>query len=369
MKLIYIIALVFALPAAAQQDPVLALRDASRQINAATAALTDARDAEDRVVALSRTIRSLESGLASLRLALIASKQAEAEKLAAMSLSRAELGNLLAVLSAVRNAPSGLGMLHPEGAAASARAGIILAAIAPKLQARADGLRAELATISALDELHNQALGNLQAALTTLQSARNALTVAIHDELPPPENPTASSENLAQLLRASKDLASLASRIGSQLPAVTLPSRTLSQRGQIPLPLTGRVIRGFNAPNGAGIPQPGIVMAAPPLSLVTAPEAGIVRFSGDFLEYGRVVILESSPEILQIYAGFGQVYVNTGDVLESGAAMGLLGGEMPDSAEFLAEFTGENDKSDESLYIEIRQNGNPVDPTTWFAMN
>jgi len=366
LKFILSFLLLLGFPALAQQDPVLALRDAAQQIDAATTALAAANEAEDRVLALSTTIRSLERGLASLRLALLASKQAEAEKIAAMSISRTELGNLLAVLAAMQNTPAALTVLHPDGAVASARAGIILAEIAPKLQARADGLRGELATISALNNLHNQALNNLQIALGTLQSARNALAVAIREERPVPANPAAVSESLAQLAQASNDLAGLAARISTSLPPVTLPAQ---RSGLMPLPLTGIITRGFNAPNGAGVRQPGIVVTAPPLALVSAPLAGVVRFSGNFLEYGQVVILESAPEELQIYAGFGQVYVNTGDVLESGAAIGLLGGEVPDSAEFLAENNGENDKGAESLYIEIRENGIPVDPTSWFAAN
>lgn len=361
--------MVLSSPVFAQQDPVLALRDASQQIDAATAALAVASEAEDRVVALSTTIRSLESGMASLRLALLASKQVEAEKLAAMTESRADLGNLLAILAALENTPSPLTVMHPDGAAASARAGIILAAIAPKLQERADSLRSDLTTISALNALHDQALGNLQLALTALQSARNELTIAIREERPAPSNPAESNENLNRLLRASEDLNALASRLGTRLPGEDSVAPTQQRHGKPSLPMSGILTRGYNMPNGAGIRQPGIVITAPPLSLVTAPLAGVVRFTGDFLEYGQVVILESAPEELQIYAGFGQVYVNTGDVLESGAAMGLLGGEVPDSAEFLAESTGENDKGLENLYIEIRENGIPVDPTTWFAAN
>ena len=349
---------------------MLALRDASQRIAAASAALAGVGEAgEDRVAAISNTIRSLEEGLGSLRVALLASKSVETEMVNALMVSQADLGNLLAILAALESTPAPLSIIHPEGATASARAGIILAAVTPKLRARADSLRAELSTISTLHTLHNQALGNLQTALTTLQNARNELAVAIREEMPLPANPTDSNDNLDRLVRASEDLDELAAQLGAGLPDTPNSAGNAPQRGRLALPVNGIITKPFNAPNGAGIRQPGIVITAPPLSLVSAPQPSTVRFSGDFLEYGHVVILEPALQQLQIYAGFGQVYVNTGDVLETGAVMGLLGGEIPDSAEFLAEGSGENDNSAESLYIEIRENGNPVDPTLWFAVN
>lgn len=258
--------------------------------------------------------------------------------------------------------------MHPKGAVASARAGEMLAAVTPALRTEANRLRGELATLAALNALHDTALADMQTALGTLQAARNTLAVAIREEQPVIENPV-SRAGVMQLAQASRDLDALATALGAQFPAGASVANTDALRGHLPLPLVGTITRRFNAPNGAGIRQPGIVVTAPALSLVLAPEAGIVRFSGDFLEYGKVVILEPAPKLLQFYAGFGQIYVKAGEVLESGAAMGLLGGETPDSAEFLAESGHENDKGAETLYIEIRENGIPVDPETWFAPN
>ena len=360
--------MVAASMATAQQDPVVALRDASSQIEAASAALIVAEAAEDRVGALSATIRSLEDGLASLRLALQASKSAEVTKQEELIGNHAELGRLLATLITLQNTPAVLSVLHPEGATASARAGQMLTSVTPALRAEAERIRGELTTLAALNSLHNTALGNMQSALGTLQSARNALTVAIREEQLVEGNPV-SQAGLAQLATASQNLNALAIALRERFPAGGRAPQFENLRGRLPMPLVGTVTRRFNQSNGVGIRQPGIVVTAPALSLVLAPQAGIVRFTGDFLEYGQVVILEPTPDQLQIYAGFGQVYVKAGEVLESGAAMGLLGGEMPDSAEFLAESGSENDKGAESLYIEIRENGMPVDPETWFAIN
>ncbi|MCF6273130.1 MAG: peptidoglycan DD-metalloendopeptidase family protein [Rhodobacteraceae bacterium] len=370
-KFLFFLLVLLTSPAVAQSDPVLALRAASEDIRMATTALAAAEANEDRVAALSNTIRSLETGLGSLRLALRASIMVAKQKQNAIAQNRGEMGNLLATLAALENTPVAFRILHPAGATASARAAMILSAITPTLRAQAEKLRAELATIEALNALHDEALANIRTALETLKQARRELAAAIRADQPAPENPANLLDNLEQLVRASEDLGGLATALGSRLSGAAPLSETqlLTLRGTLPLPVSGTIVRSYNQPNGIGIRQPGILLTAPALSLVLAPQAGIVRFAGGLLEYGQVVILEPAPEQLQIYAGFGQVYVNTGDVLESGAALGLLGGEIPDSAEFLAESTGENDKGAESLYIEIRENGIPVDPLTWFAVN
>lgn len=368
MKKLALLIVFLANFATAQQDPVLALRDASTQINAASEAIAAAQEAEGKAGALSDAIRSLERGLASLRLALQASRSEETAKQAEMMGNRDELGRLLAVLISLQKTPAALLILHPEGATASARTGAMLSAITPALRAETNRIRGELATLSALNALHATALANMQTALSTLQNARNALAVAIREERAVEANPV-SQEGMAQLATASQDLNAFALALKERFPAGAPLAAAVNPQRRPPMPLSGTLTRRFNQPNGAGIRQPGIVVIAPALSLVSAPQAGIVRFSGDFLEYGKVVIVEPAPDQLQIFAGFGQVYVRSGEVLESGAAMGLLGGEMPDSAEFLAESGSENDKGSESLYIEIRVNGMPVDPETWFATN
>lgn len=367
MKKLAVSLFLFAQAALAQQDPVLALREASRAIDAANATLAAVDPQTDGLAALTEAIRGLEGGLASLRVALKASKAQEIAKQQALMGNRAELGRLLATLISLQNSQSTAVVLHPEGATASARAGLLLTELTPELRDEARNIRGELAALNALNALHDAAQANMQTALENLQEARNRLTVALREEQPQPETLIAP-ESLERLATSSQDLNTLANTLKENFPELALPAQPPAQPGQLPLPVNGSILRHFNEANEAGIQQPGIVIAASPLSLVTAPQAGIVRFAGEFLEYGQVVILEPGPNELQIYAGLGQVYVKAGEVLESGAAMGLLGGEMPDSAEFLAE-GGENDKGLESLYIEIRENGMPVDPETRFTAN
>ena len=59
--------------------------------------------------------------------------------------------------------------------------------------------------------------------------------------------------------------------------------------------------------------RPGVVLRAPPLSLVRAPADATVRYAGPFLEYGYVVVLEPGPETMVVLAGLAQLQARTGD--------------------------------------------------------
>jgi septal ring factor EnvC (AmiA/AmiB activator) len=350
----------------AQEDPAVALRNASDRIERATAVLAAAAESDNQVLAMSDAIRSLEDGLAALRLALMESKTIELQKETEYAANRREFGNLLAVLERIGSNSTAQAALHPGGATDAMRAGMILSQLTPDLLAKSEALRQSLAALSELNRVHEAALGNVRQSLTALQEARNRLAVAVREEADISGNNFASTVDISNLVNTSRSLGDLSARLSRIQAAEGQVVIRRSSRG-IPYPVSGLTIRRFNEPNAAGIRQPGILIAAGPLSLVQAPQAGTVRFAGDFMEYGNVVIIEPSPQNLQIYAGFGQIFVKTGDVLESGAAMGLLGGETPDSVEFLAENGGQNDKTNQRLYVEIRENGIPVDPELVFA--
>jgi septal ring factor EnvC (AmiA/AmiB activator) len=87
-----------------------------------------------------------------------------------------------------------------------------------------------------------------------------------------------------------------------------------------------------------------------------------------------VMILEPARGYLMIFAGLAQVFGETGDVLAAGEPVGLMGGEEPPAQEFGAEFAadaaaGSAAERSETLYVELRQGKETLDPAEWFVMN
>ena len=109
-------------------------------------------------------------------------------------------------------------------------------------------------------------------------------------------------------------------------------------------------------------------MATRALTLVTSPWAATLRYQGPLLDYGNVMILEPGGGYLLILAGMETVYGDVGDVIAAGAPLGLMGGSAPKGADILAPAAdGGGADATETLYLELRQGAEPVDPLEWFA--
>ncbi|MBA3326511.1 MAG: peptidoglycan DD-metalloendopeptidase family protein, partial [Rhodobacteraceae bacterium] len=133
-------------------------------------------------------------------------------------------------------------------------------------------------------------------------------------------------------------------------------------------PVTGRVLRGFGEADAAGVRRPGLVMQAAPLALVIAPADGRVRYAGPFLDYGYVVVLEPRADVLVVLAGLATLEVRSGAEVRAGELLGLMGGRQLDAQEYLMlGDAGTGGTPAETLYIELRQGQDPVDPSPWFG--
>ncbi len=360
----------WAAPAAAQ-DTAAAAQAAADRLEAASLMLREAGAARDRVSALTETVRAYEDGLVALRdglrRAAIRQRAIEVE-LAARS---DEISTLLGALQSMGRAPVPLLLLHPSGPLGTARSGMIVSEVTPALQVKAQALRADLEEVAQLRALQDSALETLEQGLAGAQQARAALSEAISDRTDLPlrftEDPVATALLLASTETLDAFAGGLAQTVDAEL-STQVPDASAA-KGAIALPVQGQVLRGFNQPDAAGVTRPGLVIAARPRALVTSPVAATLRFRGELLDYGNVVILEPAADVLFVIAGLAEVYGEAGQVLSAGAPIGLMGGEPPDPHEILTETAqGGGASQPETLYLEVRDGQAPVDPATWFAL-
>ncbi len=358
--------------ARANGDPVFDARTAADELRAATRALSDATEAGDRVAALSRVVRAYEDGLRAMREALRRAAIKEQSLKLEFANRRAQLARLIGVLQTLGRAPAPLVLIHPSGALATAESGQILSDVTPALYRRVQDLRTRLGELQVLQGLQKSALEDVQNGLKGVQQARVALAEAIGRRTRKlPRRLVSDPARLQQLARNSDTLTSFAAGL-SDLPIEGVDSSGpdfASARGKLPLPVYGTLLHGFNQADAAGIRRPGIVIAAPPVSLVTTPWAATIRYRGPLLDYGNVIILEPQSGYLIILAGLGQIYGKVGQILSAGDPVGLLRGAEPAARDFLVETAdGSGDIRQETLYIEIRKDRKPVDPAAWFIL-
>ncbi|WGH77220.1 murein hydrolase activator EnvC family protein [Jannaschia ovalis] len=351
------------LAGAAQAQSADTARRAAGQLAEAALALDAAQSAGDRVTALTGVVRAYETGLSALRDGLRQLAIRETALATDLAAREGEIARLVAALSTIERSPGPLLLLHPSGALGTARSAMMLGEITPALNREAEVLRRDLSELQQLRRLEETAAQSLRAGLTGVQAARAALSEAITDRAPLPERFAADAARVAGLRDRVDTLEAFADGLGA-LPAAVdaAPARPL------PLPVAGTLLREYQEPDAAGIVRPGLVLATAAGALVTAPTAGTIRYAGPLLDYGNVIILEPEPRTLLVFAGLSEVYGRAGEIVAASAPLGLMGGSVPDAGDFLRDaLSGGGVSRPETLYVEVREAGRPVDPATWFA--
>ena len=361
-----LLGLALATPGAASAQGVAEQAgQAAADLQAAVAAMEEAEGARDRVAALTQTIRAYEDGLGALREALRQASLRETALSLQFNAERERISQLVGVLGQLEAEPGPLLLLHPTGPVGTVRSGMMLADVTPALQAEAARLRAELQELRDLRALQVAAGETLARGLSTAQAARTALSQAISDRTELPRRFTEDPAVLRGLLESADTLEAFAAGLAPMGGDV---EDFASAKGRLPRPVLGSVLRRPGEADAAGVRRPGLTIATRPRALVTAPWPATIRYRGPLLDYGNVMILEPGDGYLLILAGLGAVYGEVGEVVAQGAPLGLMGGAEPELADILAASEeGGGARETETLYLELRQGAEPVDPEPWFT--
>ncbi|MEC7257488.1 MAG: peptidase M23, partial [Pseudomonadota bacterium] len=260
-------------------------------------------------------------------------------------------------------------MLHPSGPMGAARSGMMLADVTPGLTAQAADLRRDLTEVRTLRQLQQSAAQTLEDGLAGVQTARAELSQAVADRTDLPLRFVEDPVRTAILLSSTETLDAFASGLSEIAagPVADTNADITAQKGDLALPVEGVVLRRAGEADAGGIRRPGIVLATRPRALVTTPTAATVRYRGPLLDLGNVVILEPQANLLFVLSGLSEVYGAMGEVLPAGSPVGLMGGATAGSGAILS-LSGDGTGTDrsETLYMEVREAGSPVDPETWF---
>lgn len=357
--LVSVLLCALATPLAA--DPAERAMAAARALEQATLAMQAASGGRDQITALSQTIQAYEDGLVALRDGLREAQLREAALTRSLDSESADVSRLLAVLLGAGQLAPELVLLHPDGALATARAGMLLSDVTPELAAQVATLRRDLDDLRAVRRARQYGLLALEQGLEAAQNARIDLSAAIAARGPLPRKMVDDPERLALLANDAATLDEFAAELALRPASLgDVPVGALmAAYGTLPLPVRATLLRRFNQSDAAGIERPGLVLAAAPQALVVAPWSGTVRYAGPLGALGQVVVLEPAEDMLMILAGMGEVLVQNGEILPAGAPLGAMPARTGDQAE--------SGQRTETLYFELRQAGNPIDPEPWFA--
>jgi septal ring factor EnvC (AmiA/AmiB activator) len=356
--------------AAAETDAATAAARAAHLLSEAGTSLAEAEGARDRVEALTGTVRAYEEGLLALREGTRQAALREQAILLVFEAERDRLSRLLAALQTIQSAPGPLLLLHPEGPLGTARSGMVLADVTPAVAREAQALRSQLEELALLRALQDDAAAQLSEGLAGVQEARAALSQAIAERRVLPAPFAMDPDAMRALLESADSLDAFAEllRAGPSAAPDDIPDFGAA-RGTLRSPVLGTVLRRFGESDAAGVARPGLVLASRPRALVTAPWPASIRYAGPLLDYGNVIILEPEADYLLIVAGLGEMFVAAGQLVGGDAPLGLMPGSEPAGEELILPATGRGGAIlSETLYLELREGGRPVDPAEWFAL-
>lgn len=238
----------------------------------------------------------------------------------------------------------------------AARVNIFTRALAPDLAGReraAAGAVSQARSLEAAIHEEQRILADAQAAIDAergeivelLARRRSAEAQYVNDA-------RAADQRVRALAAEARTLRDLANRV--QQPVVA--SAGSGGATSIPVawlaPAEGRITRAFGAREGQGPAAQDVRLTTRAGAQVVSPAAGEVAYAGVFRSYGNVLILNLDGGYAVVLTGLQTLSVRVGDRVQAGQPVG----EMSASATPAPE-----------LYVEVRRNGQSVDPGRWLS--
>ncbi len=271
-----------------------------------------------------------------------------------LSIAEAALEKLLPVMQRLSTQPAATLLTVPQSPQDAVRGIAIMQGIANAIAAQAKQVQSQSSQVAALIAQGRTAQTQLAAAAAAQQAAEQQLSDQIDSAKAAEmaDSDTATREAEASLA-AQRKLNSITAAIASL--AAPAPAAHNLPQGSGGAPVAGHIVQSFGATTLAG-PAEGVSYSAAPGARVVTPCAGTVIFAGPFPAYGLMVIADCGGGTSVVLAGMNHLDVATGERLAHGQPVGTM-----------LNFDAADPTRQPVLYVELRQNGNPVDPASWLA--
>lgn len=308
----------------------------------------------------------------------------------------AEIANVLAALQRISLNPPPALIVDPSDALGSARGAMLIAAIVPQLRERADLVGTDLKRLMAIKEqalaeeatlkANYSVLEEEQLRIATLIAARKRGIEQAGAQLSAEEQ---AAVDLAERASTLRELIDALSARASQTQTTRTPQPDTPQlspeaiklafanaartepavpfplaRGYLAQPANGVTVVQFGAGDGFGGISQGQSVVTRAEAQVVAPADGWVLYRGPYLNYGQIIILNTGQGYTALLAGLETISVDIGQFVLMGEPLGQMG-----SRTIGRTVTTNAGNAQPTLYIELRQNNEPIDPESWWARN
>jgi septal ring factor EnvC (AmiA/AmiB activator) len=355
-----------------EQDAALAARESALQ--------KEIDSLRGQLVTAAAAARAREQAVIEHREGLARLESEEHDKVVALNARRRQLSDLLMALARHARRPPEAMVAMPSSPEDTIRAALLLAAAVPELEAEASSLRAEIDSLDAVRragaetraelEKESRELAQDRSRLETLVAQKSSLQKQTQAER---RKAQADADRLAREAHDIKELmerveaerqnraaeAAAARRTPPRTPPAPKPGTDLAALPRAISPVSGRIVAAFGAHTEGGGINRGVTLEVPSESSVLAPFAGRVVYAGPFRDYGQLLIIEHGEGYHLLLAGFGRIDSALGESVLAGEPIGIVGS----SGGTVASRGGAPSR----IYLELRRNGRPIDPTPWLG--
>ena len=356
--------------------------EANRRALEARAFKLDAelKSLRQKSVAAARALQNQEAAVTDLEARLTTLKRDEETKLAALERRRVELASTLSGLVRLGRQPPEALILAPGSAIDMVRTSQLIAATVPRIEERANSLRDELQALAAVRLKIAGEQARLGDEIVRLDRERAALQ-QVQEETAKTFRATlkegGEEGKRAQLLaEEARDLRALIQRLREEEERRAAEERRIAEERRksaereqrqaavappppsrggdlaIAQPARGRVVGRFGEPDRNGSARKGIDVETRVDAQVVAPSDGKIVFAGPFKGYGQLLIIAHGGGYHSLLAGFERIDATVGQAVQAGEPVGRMGGD---------------DANKPTLYVEVRQKGEPVNPIPWLV--
>lgn len=350
----------------------------------------------ERLGEVAKRVQAQESKIIETENRLTLLGQTEAAIRQSLEDRHASLSHILASLQRMGRKPLPAILVRPEDVLEALHASLMMGAVLPDMQAETTMLATDLGELIRLRELDRRTRDMVKADLATLVADRQelaALTQArqrdvsdrekgLEDERKKADALVQRAQSLKELMtrfEADDDARRKANALSSDPKARELGTRLAEAsgkdavkltprapfnalKGSLPWPVSGTVLRGFNANDGNGGQTRGMTIATRQGAIVTTPADGTVSYAGSFRGYGQLLIINAGNGYYVLLAGLERITVTIGQVVIMGEPVAQMGQD----AKTILVASGD-DATRPVLYVEFRKDGSSIDPAPWWV--
>lgn len=275
--------------------------------------------------------------------------------------NKEEIDALLQSLIRLSRTPPEAVLVMPGDLRQTIQAAQLMGQLTEKMQSKTNQLNLTLKQLKN-DELElaetrerlNQQRSKLVASRKALEKKLTIRQAAYRGENK--ENYEARTKSASSAKKSSRTVTQLVAKLNDRESSRTSKKTDnisfSSNKGRLSLPVAGRVTTRYGQSEGVDQTSHGYYMASTSGATVTSPAAGEVLFTGPFLDYDNIIIIKYDNGYHLLLAGMGQINCAVGQRVLRGEPLGKLNYESGNRA---------------TLYLEVRKNGKPIDPSPWFG--